>query len=523
MFKKLFCIIVLLAGFLVTSTVFAANFDPNNIISDQEMLDSNSMTLADIEVFLRNQGGYISKNNFPNYAGQQKTAAQIIYDAANNYDCGGTDVEATAPISVKEAKCQKVSINPKFLIVLLQKEQSLITDKEPSQSQLDWATGYGCPDGGGCNDRWRGFGRQVNSASLQFFDYIKNPNNYGFRAGQTYTISNTGRPASVVTPANNATAGLYNYTPHVYNGNFNFHNLWMRYFTFSYPNNTLLQVKGEPGVWLIQNGVKRPFLSKGALTSRYDLNKVVQVSKSVLDKYTKGAPIKFAQYSLIQSPAGTVYLLVDDTKRGIDSTEAFRKIGFNPEEVVSASWEDINAYADGLPITATSSFPTGALLQDSVSGGVYYVTEGTKAPLWDRSLLSTKFKWKSITKETPEKLASYKTVEPAIFNDGELLKSNVSPAVYVIDNKKKRPITSGKIFEDLGYSWKNVITVPTKILDLYGDGEPLSDIYIESEIDTEQEQASSTPSTIASTTDPIIPTSTPGAVLTDEINSVLNP
>lgn len=518
--NKFFYAIVLMLSFFVINTVSASNFDPNNIISDQEMLDASSMTQSDIDLFLRNQGGYISKNNFTNYAGQTKTAAQIIYDAANNYDCGGTDVSATAPISEKEAKCQKVTINPKFLLVLLQKEQSLITDKNPTQSQLDWATGYGCPDGGGCNERWRGFGRQVNSASLQFFDYIKNPNNYGFRAGQTYTVTNTGRPASIVTPANNATAGLYNYTPHVYNGNFNFYNLWMRYFTFSYPNNTLLQVKGEPGVWLIQNGVKRPFLTKGALTSRYDLNKVIQVNKTVLDKYPKGAPIKFPQYSLIQSPAGTIYLLVDDTKRGIDSTEAFRKIGFNPEEVVSASWEDVNAYSDGLPITATSSYPTGALLQDSVSGGVYYVTEGTKAPLWDRVLLKTKFKWKSITKETPEKLASYKTVEPAIFNDGELLKSSISPAVYVIDNKKKRPITSGKIFEELGYSWKNVITVPVKILALYADGDPLSDVYVEEEITDSAGQASSTPD-VATTTPEIIPTSTP--LLDDEINSVLNP
>jgi len=515
--------LILFLGFcLFISEASASNFDPNNIISDQEMLDSDSMTLAEIEIFLRNQNGYISKNIFPNFSGQTKTAAQIIYDAASAYDCGGTNVEANAPVSIKQEKCQKISINPKFLIVLLQKEQSLITDKSPTQSQLDWATGYGCPDGGGCNDRWRGFGKQVNSASLQFYDYIKNPQNYGFRAGQTYTVSNTGRPSQQVTPANNATAGLYNYTPHVYNGNFNFYNLWMRFFTFSYPNNTLLQVKGEAGVWLIQNGVKRPFLTRGALTSRYDLKKVVQVSKTIIDKYPKGAPIKFAQYSLIQNPKGTIYLLVDDTKRGIESTEAFRKIGFNPEEVLSASWEDVNSYSDGKPITATSSYPTGALLQDSKSGGIYYVTEGTKAPLWDRSLLKTKFRWKSITKESPEKLAGYKTVEPAIFNDGELLKSANSPAVFAIDNKKKRPINSGELFEKLGYSWNNIIIVPQKILDLYEDGDPLKDSLEEAQVFAEP-IASSSPSQIATGTKESISATSSDPEIIGEMNNVLNP
>ena len=224
------------------------------------------------------------------------------------------------------------------------------------------------------------------------------------------------------------------------------------------------------------------------------------------------------QYSLIRSPRGTIFLLVDDKRRGLASAEAFRKIGYNPEEIMDASWADINAYKEGVPITATSSYPTGALLQDKVSGGIYYVTEGTKAPLWDAVLLKTKFKWKSITPESPEKLASYKTVEPAIFNDGELLKSNISPAVYIIDNKKRRPIISGKVFEDLGYSWDNVIAVPDKILNLYEKGEQIKEIFNEEILDIDN--ATSTKSILASST-PDIASTTDN--LKDEINSVLNP
>ncbi|MCD4761893.1 hypothetical protein K8R32_02940 [bacterium] len=220
---------------------------------------------------------------------------------------------------------------------------------------------------------------------------------------------------------------------------------------------------GEPGVWLIKNSQKRPFLTKGALTTRYDLNKVVQVNKSELNRYPTGPAIKFPQYSLLRSPRGTIFLLVDDKRRGFASSEAFRKIGFNPEEVINASWPDINAYEEGVPITATSSYPTGALLQDNKTGGIYYVSEGTKAPLWDSILLKTKFRRNSITPVAPEKLASYKTVEPAIFNDGELLKTQGQPAVYVIDNKRKRPVVSGKIFEQLGYKWENIIEVLTKM------------------------------------------------------------
>ena len=516
-------VIVLFLG----QNVLAVTFNPDFIISDEEMLDTSSMTLVEIENFLKSKGGYISQHTFKNADGVYKSAAEIIYDAANNFDCEGVNLSSNASREEKLEKCKIVGINPKALIVLLQKEQSLIDETSPTQRQLDWATGYGCPDGGGCNSRWEGFGKQVNSASLQFYDYIENPQNYSYRAGGTYTVSNTGRGPIVINPQNNATAALYNYTPHVYYGNFNFFKLWMRYFTRSYPNGTLLQAKGEPGVWLIQNGEKRPFLSRGALNSRFDPNKIVQINKSDLDAFPTGEAIKFPQYSLVRSPRGTVFLLIDDARRGFASGEALRKIGINPEEIIDASWEDINAYEEGSPITATSSYPTGALLQDNSTGGIYYVSDGTKAPLWDAVLLKTKFKWKSITPVPPEKLASFKTVEPAIFNDGELLTSDISPAVYVIDNKQKRPITSGKIFEELGYKWDNIISVPTKILDLYPDGPAVEGIYSESDLEIIDDFASSTPATASST--PTTSSSTPNInspsleELTDEINNILNP
>jgi len=450
------------------------NFDPNNILSDQEMLDSSSMSVTDIENFLKDKNSYLYGYNTKDCNGDTKSAAQIIYDAAHNYDCEGVLMSDKPTLAEKKMKCKPVSINPKMLLVLLQKEQSLVEDSAPSQKQLDWAVGYGCFDGQACNTRWQGLGKQLNSASLQFYDYVTRPSAYTYQPGNTYTVYNTGSTTSIITPANNATAALYNYTPHVYNGNYNFHKLWGKYFTITYPNGSLLQAEGESGVWLIKNGQKLPFVTKGALTSRYNLNKIIIVSKSDLDSYPKGASIKFPQYSLVRSPAGSIYLLIDDKKRLIENGKVFKQIGYNPEEVMSASWDDINFYVLGNPITSSSTYVTGALLQDKKTGGIYYVEDGTKAPLWDSVLLKTKFKNVAIAQVESAKLDSYQTTSPIIFGDGEILKSSASPSVYIIENGKKRPIASGKVFEDLGYKWQNVTTVSPKLLALYEEGEILN-------------------------------------------------
>ncbi|MEA3463966.1 MAG: hypothetical protein U9R14_02745 [Patescibacteria group bacterium] len=477
-------LIALLSAFcfmLSAMPTHASTFDPNYIISDSEILDFNSMSLKAIKEFLSNKNSFLYNYICPNADGIIKPAAEIIYDAAaNNYDCSNVNLSGNPTEAEKKSKCIPVTINPKFLLVLLQKEQSLIEDSSPRQSQLDWATGYGCPDGDSCNPRWKGFGKQVNSAALQFFDYMVNPHHYTYKVNQTYTFTNpystTKEETTTVTPANQATAALYNYTPHVYNGNYNFFKIWQRYFSRNYPNGSLLQAEGEIGVWLIQNNKKRPFLTKGALTSRFDINKILTVNKFDLDAYEKGAPIKFPQYSLIRSPNGIIFLLVDDKRRGFASGEAFRKIGFNPEEVISASWEDINSYKEGAPITATSTYPTGALLQDKTTGGIHWVIEGTKAPIWDAVFLKTKFKHKKIISVSPEELTEYATIKPVVFDNGELVKSPFSPAVYIIINNEKRPITSGEIFESLGYKWENIITVSPKVLYLYDIGESITEV-----------------------------------------------
>jgi hypothetical protein len=430
------------------------NFNPNYIISDFEILTYDSMTLEEIKELLNNKAGYLAGYSSPDPDGKIMTAAEIIYDRATTN-----------------------KVNPKFLIVLLQKEQSLIEEKTPTQNQLDWAAGYGCPDSAPCNTRWQGFWKQVNSASLQFRDYMDNPQLYTYKAGQIYTFTNpysADKEPTLVTPVNQATAALYNYTPHVYNGNYNFYKIWQRYFTRTYPDGSLLQAEGEPAVWLIENGKKRLFATKGALTSRFDPKKILIVNKTDLDKYPQGIPIKFPQYSLIRSPRGTVFLLVNDYRRGFASQAALKNIGINPEEIVDASWDDINAYIEGTSITATSTYPTGALLQDKKTGGVYWVMDGKKAPLIDPIFLKTKFKNKKIIKATPEELGKYEKIGSVLFDDGELLKSTESPSVYLISNGKKRPITSAKTFEKLGYKWENIINVSPKIIYLYEDGETLN-------------------------------------------------
>ena len=430
--------------------VLAAEFDNGYIISDNDLTDADAMSLGEIKSFLNKMNSTLQNYFAADRAGIVREAAEIIWRASLNN-----------------------SINPKFLLALIQREQSLIEDQTPTQKQYDWACGYGvcdaCDPDDPALDKFQGFGKQVESAAESNRWYIENAyNGWLKRPGKTYKIDNKD-----VTIKNQATANLYNYTPHI-KGNHNFWLIWQEWFTQNYPDGSLLQAQGEKGVWLIKGGQRRPFQSKGALMSRYKIKNIISVSKAELDKYEIGASIKFPNYSLLITPAEKVYLLDGDALRLIESKEVARAIGFNPEEYQQIDTEDVLNYEFGEPITLASAYPLGVLLQNNKTGAVFFVREGKKYPVMSKDILQVNFPKQKIMAVKPEELDQYVDAEPVKIREGELVKIDGQSAVYAVSDGKIRPFVTGMVFEKLGYKWENVRTVHWK---------SLSNLYLGADID----------------------------------------
>jgi hypothetical protein len=489
----------------LAQTIYQNGYNPNHIMEDNDLLNVNSMSLQDIQSFLQNKGSFLSSYTTANTYGDLKTAAEIIYDATHrNYDCTGATLSDSPTEAERMVKCRQITtISPQFLLVLLQKENSLIQNSAPTQNALDTATGYGCPTGQGCNPYWKGFGKQVNSAALQFLAYMKEPGKYGFKNGGTYiakdkysmlktpakAISDGDYNSIVASPnftsitiENQATAAMYNYTPHVYNGNYNAYKLMNDYFpknnsgnfppviiNRSFPNGSILKSADKPEIWLIENGQKRHFANWSAFASRFRPEQIVTATATEINNYASGDEIKFANYSLVKTPDNKMYLLVDKEKRPFGSLAIYKKIGFNPEELESATEADLASYKLGKTITATSTYITGALLKDSKTNEIFYVENGTKAAV-DKVLLETKYAGQKIIPKTTKELKALAVASPILLDDGILVKTSSYPTIYLISDGKKRPFASDLVFQNLGYNAQNVITVSSQFLYNYAAG-----------------------------------------------------
>lgn len=199
-----------------------STWDPGYIVSDQQFYDGNAMSAAEIQSFL-NAKVPVCDTNHPAsdspFTCLKDYRLNTVTRPADAY-CSGTYVGAQNELAstIISKVSRACNINPKVLLVTLQKEQGLVTNTWPSQYRYDKALGYACPDSGtGCNPASAGFQTQIWSAARQLQRYRLEPTRYGHLAGITNLVRfhpNAACGTSPVLIKNAATAGLYNYTPY---------------------------------------------------------------------------------------------------------------------------------------------------------------------------------------------------------------------------------------------------------------------------------------------------------------------
>ncbi len=200
-----------------------AGFDPGYIISDYQMSNYNSMSEADIQAFLTRKNPCNNKD-YGLYQSMTSSYPSIKWHWDNgHFVCiseerfgdGETIGAGDTAAHIIWQTAQDYRINPQVLIVLLQKEQGLITDDFPNSRQYRSATGYGCPDTAPCASQYYGFKNQVRKAAALFRTVLDGGwTNYPLGNNYIQYNPNSACGGSVVNIRSLATSALYRYTPY---------------------------------------------------------------------------------------------------------------------------------------------------------------------------------------------------------------------------------------------------------------------------------------------------------------------
>jgi hypothetical protein len=444
---------LLLLGLLLPSTALAFTFNPNNIISDAEFKNSNGLTRQQIHDFLGR--GALQNMILPDWQGIEKSVADIIHEAAINN-----------------------GVNPKVILALLQKEQSLITSTNPTQKQLDWAAGYAVCDDCSMDDpriqRWRGFGRQVNSATLQFTQgYFRDIEVRGSTVGRFGPGMTTIISGQEVTPENKATASLYAYTPHVH-GNQLFARIYNTWFSRQYPNGQLIKSANRPEVYLIRNNQRQHITTFAVFTSMFDVSSINIVDQSIIDNIPLGSPIRFPNYAILRNN-NIIYLLNGDSIQPFESKETYNRLGFSDDEIIDVSQEEITGYSLGNTITSNTRFPMGRLVRINNSGSIFYV-EGNSRQFVHSDLLKLQFLNRPVFNVSADEIGSLRSERPLLIADGHLVKIGSSPVVYLVENSQLRPIPDMQTFNSYGWRTNQIVTISEELFNNHNIGSALQSL-----------------------------------------------
>lgn len=200
-----------------SADVSGSQFDPGNIISNDRFFDNTTMSQADIQAFLNRMVPNCRSTDITLPCLKDLVTSTNTRAPSPGGQCGGYNSETwESAARIIWRVGQACGINPQVLLVMLQKEQGLITDSQPDYYQYRSAMGAGCPDTAPCDARFYGFFNQVYQAAWQMREYTVDPGYWNYQVGWNNILwnPNAGCGSAPVYVQNQATANLYNYTPY---------------------------------------------------------------------------------------------------------------------------------------------------------------------------------------------------------------------------------------------------------------------------------------------------------------------
>ncbi|WP_174776383.1 hypothetical protein [Cryobacterium sp. TMT1-66-1] len=433
-----------------------SGFNAGNIISDGVFYDQGSMSESQIQVFLNAQvpmcrSGYTCLKNY----------SEVTTSHPADSRCGAYQGGGQSSAAIIYAVSQACGINPQVLLVLLEKEQGLVTDSWPTDRQYRSATGYGCPDTADCDAAYYGFYNQVYNAAHQYKNYQANPNNWSYRAGRANTIQwhpNAACGTSSVYIENQATAALYIYTPYRPNaaalsnlyglgdscssyGNRNFWRIFTSWFGSTQASGDLVKSADSPSIFLIVGSTKHHVPSQAVLESLRPLYPYRTVAASYLDALPTGNTVG----ALFRDPGtGDIFLFENGVKHRFATCELVSLLGMSCGNTVNL-----------LP-SQLAKFPTGGevapFVKSALNPTVYYLDSGKKRSISTWSIVAALYGQQApfIYTASDALMNSY-PAGPALLAPGTLVKGASTPDIYMIDGTgAKIPVSSFDTAADLG-------------------------------------------------------------------------
>ncbi len=375
----------------------ASRFDPGLIISDSVFYDFGTMTAAEIQRFLESKVPTCKAND-----GGPTCLRDYVMDTPEKAGEDGKCAPMPAKSNVKASQiiydiARACGINPRVLIVFLQKEQGLIQATNPTAYMYRAAMGYGCPDSDPaiCGKVHTGLFNQLYKGAGQLQWYGDPRGSYTYlKVGRTSNIlynpsSSCGKKPVLIKSI--ATSALYYYTPYTPNdaalknlygtgdscsayGNRNFWRFYTDWFGNTIGGGFLLKGEGAE-VYLIVDNNKYLITEPDLINALKPLGPLGTISQDYLNTFKSMGNLT----RIVKSATNQYYFVDASTKFAFSSCQQAATFGLDCAQAVQLTGSQLAALSDGPAMTELATGDDGT--------GQYLISQGTKRQILDSNSL----------------------------------------------------------------------------------------------------------------------------------------
>jgi hypothetical protein len=436
-------------------------FTPNNLIDNGNFTRSESMSGDDINSFLQSKGSWLANYYIPEYS----TVPYYCRNESGNNEVRTVSVRQVDPSNAPlygmraadliAARAVRNGINPQVILVLIQRESSGITRSVPSSDRTrEWPLFYGF------DETMATYGYSCAQAQQKASDFGGLGQQLAYTPYGLSRLYTNANPCSVnrvidgvaMTMANRATAALYCYTPHVYEGNHNFWYYFIKWFGALPPapyapplvrSEGRVYIADEGELWHVRDA--QVFSDFG-----FSWSAVIDLEGSPYASY----PVTGTLTSLVRTSWGRAFKIENGKKRPIMSARIFDAFRLNWSDLVPLN----NVILDKIP----THVPLFELSRIQGTGAVYIQSRGQNHHVTDPVIFEEAwgFRWGEVADVPNYSIFQF----PITQKLSRLAASNDGTAFYA-DRGVKYRIPDPAMFARYGFSWSDVIQIETSFLD----------------------------------------------------------
>jgi len=232
----------------------------------------------------------------------------------------------------------------------------------------------------------------------------------------------------------------------------------------------LIKYEGNLTVYLLQNGKKRAMTRFEIFLKNFQHRPIAVIPQTEI--YPDGELLRFGPGSILKGSGDTIYLVIDDGSiYAFTSAEEFTRFGYQSRHVITISNDELNSYPKSKIVKLNYHATTNFIKYDG-DPTVYMIENNKKRPLTSPQVFfSYAGDWSDVL-TIPLDIV-YANGSNLSYPEGAVIKPQSGSTVYLVEGRKRKALRSEQALRNRGYVFSQITEVPDTDLLLNDEGEEI--------------------------------------------------